>query len=334
MLPEVTIIYNEPSTSRYGAMHESKAVIGVLAEVAAVHSALVNLGYPVSLLPLPPPLGYTRGKLKELHTGIVFNLFEGFEGSPDTESAVADMLAEYKLTSTGCPGSALSLTLDKGKCKLLLEAAGIRTPRCQLLTSESLSAFQLNYPCIVKPCSEDASHGISEKSVVYDLASLMKQVCRVSKYYGGNALVEEYVEGREFNITVMGNKRPVTLPISEIAYSLPVGKPRILTYSAKWRPHSLYFEHTKVVCPALTDPAIKKRVIDTAVSVFKLMAGSGYARVDMRLDTAGHPQVLEVNLNPDIAPDSGAARQARAAGMNYNQFIAAIMHIALGRKAG
>jgi D-alanine-D-alanine ligase len=328
---QVAIVYNEPSPVRYESMDEGKAVLGVLEEVQAVHQALGELGYAAVRVSLSPPLEQAREKLEGLEADQVFNLFEGFDGRPETEAAVADILAELGLPYTGCPGSALALALDKARAKALLEASGIATPRYQLLSPETLSIFHLSYPCIVKPGAEDASHGLSEESVVYDSASLGKQVAIVSQLFGGQALVEEFVDGREFNVTVLGTRELAVLPISEIAYSLPPGMPRILTFSAKWEPQSIYFQHTKVVCPAEMGAELREHIAETALSVFRLLGCRGYARVDLRLDNEERLKVIEANPNPDISPDSGAARQAQAAGITYSQFIERIALLALER---
>lgn len=334
MHPKVAIIYNQPGPCRYSAIGEEKAMLGVLDEVAAVHKALVKLGYPVTLVPLLTPLEQARAKLETLEADLVFNLFEGFDGAPETEALVADVLSEQGIPYTGCPGIALALSLDKAKTKALLKASGIDTPSYQVLSSQTLSMFQLGYPCIVKPCGEDASHGLSEKSVVNNFASLKERVTLVNTFFGGKALVEEFVEGRELNATVLGSRELTVLPISEIVYSLPPPMPRVLTFAAKWEPDSVYFQCTKAVCPAKIEEDEIQRIAKTAKAVFRLVGCRGYARVDMRLDTKGRLHVLEVNPNPDISPDSGAARQAEAAGMTYEQFIEQIVVFALEGDGG
>jgi D-alanine-D-alanine ligase len=329
--PKVAIIYNDPGSCRYEALGEEKAVVGVLKEVDAVYGSLTSLGYAVVRVPLLPPVERVADKLKSIQADVIFNLCEGIDGYPETEADVANTLAGMGIPFTGCPGSALALALDKARTKELLQNSGICTPRYQLLSPDTLNIFHLTYPCIVKPLGEDASHGISEDSVVTDSVSLKKQVTRVSHLYRGMALVEEFVGGREFNVTVMGNRELTSLPISEIAYSLPPGMPKILTYSAKWEPQSAYFRHTRAICPTEIDPEMRKRIDKTARSVFYLLGCSGYARMDFRLNGGGELNVIDVNPNPDISPDSGAARQAKAHGMTYTQFIEAIVLFALER---
>lgn len=329
MRPKVAIVYNHPDLDRYGDMGEAKAVLGIMDAVEAVHGALVELGYPVSIVPLSPPLEAAFGILRHLEADVVFNLFEGFDGRPETEYLVAGALSQLGFRHTGCPSSALALALDKARAKEMLVTAGIDTPRYQVRKADTISVFELRFPCVVKPCGEDASHGLSEESLVSDMGSLERQVSKVCRLYGGEALVEEFAEGREFNVTVLGNKETQVLQVSEIEYSLPGSLPRLLTFAAKWEPESIYFQNTRVVCPAEIGPALRARIGDTARLTFRLLGCRGYARVDMRLDAAGRLKVLEVNPNPDISPGTGAARQALASGMTYAEFIEKIMLLAM-----
>jgi len=325
----VAIVYNEPVPSRYDAAGEKEAVLGVLSAVAAVHQALLELDYGVVRLGLVPPSGSAVRKLRSLGADVVFNLFEGFCGYPETEALVPETLAGLGIPYTGCPGEVLRLALDKAKVKVILKAAGIPTPDFQLLNPETLPGFHLGYPCIVKPRSEDASHGISEASVVDSPARLARQVRFISDTYGGGALVEEFIDGREFNVAVLGSGEGVVLPPSEIVYSLPPEMPRLLTFAAKWQEDSPYFEATKLVGPAEVDSGVQESISQTALTVFRLFGCRGYARVDVRMDGSERLNVIEVNPNPDISPGSGAARQAVAAGMSYAQFVEKVIQIAL-----
>jgi D-alanine-D-alanine ligase len=329
MRKRVAVVYNEPCPSRYDSTGEEKAVLGVLDAVTAVHQALLEIGCQVTCVPLAPPLQSTRGKISSLDADLVFNLFEGFCGHPETEAIVPEALSEVGIPFTGCPGTALRLALDKAKLKVLLQAAGIPTPDFQLLNPQTPHMFRLGYPCIVKPRSEDASHGLSEASVATDLVSLEKQVRLISTSYGGGAIVEEFIDGREFNATVLGNSPGTVLPVSEIVYALPSEKPRILTFAAKWEPDSLYFQGTRAVCPTEISTDERESINQIALASFHLLGCQGYARVDMRMDKEGSLNVIEVNPNPDISPDAGAARQAEAAGMTYTQFIEKIVKLAL-----
>jgi D-alanine-D-alanine ligase len=327
----IAIVYNQPEESRYNSTGEEKAVLDVLDAVNAVHEALLELGHEVALLPLVPPFTEARKKLKALNAEMVFNLFEGFCDEPETEPLVPATLNELGIPYTGCRANVLQLALDKARVKEILKEAGFSTPDFQLLSPATLGDFRLDFPCIVKPRADDASNGITVDSLVHDFTALERQVRLVSESYRGGALVEHFIGGREFNATVMGNAQSVVLPISEIAYSLSPEMPRILTFAAKWEPKSPYYKGTKVVCPAKVTPQEREHITNTTMSVFKMFIDSGYARVDMRTDEAGKLNIIEVNPNPDISPDAGAARQSRAAGMSYAEFIGRILNLALER---
>jgi D-alanine-D-alanine ligase len=326
----VAIIYNEPGSIRYQAMGEAKAELGVMDEVTAVQQALRELKYSSILVPLSPPLNLVEKTLAELEADVVFNLFEGFNGLPETEGQVAAMLSKLHKRFTGCPAAALSLALDKHRTKVALDSAGIATPQCQILTGDDIASFHLDFPCIVKPLAEDASHGISEESVVRDAATLAKQVRKICALFGGRALVEEFIDGREFNTTVMGTRRLTIPAISEIVYTLPPDKPRVLTFEAKWEEGSMYFVNTKTVCPAPITREEEMEIGRIAKTAFRLTGCRGYARADFRQDKNGKFVVLEVNPNPDITPGSGAALQASVAGLSYSQFVNRLIKYALG----
>jgi D-alanine-D-alanine ligase len=327
-MPKIAIIYNEPVQSRYQATGEEKAVTSIIWVVSAVKKALIVLNYQVNLIPLSLPLENAVAVLDNMDVDMVFNLFEGFPGYPDTEAWLPDVLAKRRIAFTGCTSDTLSLALNKGMTKELLRASGISTPLHQVLTMDDISTFHLQFPCIVKPSAEDASHGLNENSLVTDFESLSRQVKLMVDSYGKQALVEEFLEGREFNATVLGTIDCTVLPISEITYTLPPDKPKILTFAAKWDQNSIYYKCTPVVCPAKIDDLDKKRISQVALSAFRVMGCRGYARVDMRLDKNGVVNVIEVNPNPDISPNTGAARQAKAAGMTYAQFIEKIIILA------
>jgi D-alanine-D-alanine ligase len=332
MRMRIALVYNEPQKSDYGVVGEYNAVEAVLETVDAVHQSLLKLDFDVAVVSLTPPLEQAAKKLEDLDADVVFNLFEGFSDSPESEAIVPEILSAMGIPFTGCPGSALSLALNKADTKLVLKAARINTPDFQLLNTDTVSTFQLAYPCIVKPCRGDASNGLSTESVVHDFPALEKQVSKICHSFDGDALVSEFLPGREFNATIIGNSELTVLPVSEIVYSLPPGMPEILTFDAKWNDDTYYFKGTKPVCPAEIKAEEHRHIAETITTAYRLLGCQGYARVDMRLDDEGELNVMEVNPNPDISPGTGAARQAEAAGMTYTQFIERIVHLALDRK--
>ncbi len=332
MHTRVAIVYNEPVPSRYDTVGEEKAALGVLEAVEAVQQALHELDYIALRIPLVPPIELVKKALSDLSVDLVFNLFEGFAGYPDTEAEIPEILSEIGIPYTGCPSPALRLALNKAKTKEILKSAGIQTPDFQILNPETLYLFNLSYPCIVKPGGEDASHGLSPQSLVVDYKNLKKQVSLVSENYGGDALVERFIDSREFNATILGNNVCTVLPVSEIVYSLPSGMPRIVTFAAKWEPDSLYFQGTRVSCPADINAEERQSITAAVKTAFQLLGCRGYARVDMRMDHEGRLNIIEVNPNPDISPGAGTVRQARAAGMDYTMFIRKIIDLAMEKE--
>jgi len=185
---------------------------------------------------------------------------------------------------------------------------------------------------IVKPAQEDASVGIDDNSVVYNLSDLRKRIRFIHQEFEQPALVEEYIEGRELNAAILGSLKPVVLPISEIDFSgLHDSMHRIVSYAAKWLQGTIEYNGTKGVCPALIPARTEAMIRDIAMRCYHLIGCRDYARVDFRLTKEGEPYVLEVNPNPDISDDAGFARSARAYGLTFPQVIGKIVESALER---
>lgn len=333
MRSRVAIVYNQPGSSSYDIANETKAAYGVLEAVESVHGALSELGCEVLEVPLDPPIEQATEQVRSLDVDLIFNLFEGFCGYPETEAHLASALAKTNIPYTGCPNTALKTALDKARVNMILRSAGIPTPDYQILGTDTIDSFRIEFPCIVKPRCEDASHGLTRDSVVHNLTALKKQISLTSTRYRGGVLVEHFLDGREFNVTVMGNSRCTVLPVSEIAYSLSDDMPRLLTYESKWDDDSRYFKGTKPVCPADLSPAGREQIVRIAKKAFHLIIGRGYARVDMRMDEAGRINIIDVNPNPDISPGAGAVLQSEKAGMSYPQFINRIVQLALKKES-
>jgi D-alanine-D-alanine ligase len=328
MYKRVAVLYNKPVVQRYNSQ-EAVAVTDVLKAVLAVENSLIESGHTVILIPLIPPVNGLRNTLQSLDTDVVFNLFEGFDESSETEALVPEILEELRIPYTGCSGKTLRLALDKATAKKILKLEKINTPDFQVLSPATISSFNLSYPCIVKPREEDASHGLTADSVVSDYSSLKRQVSFISSAFGGDALVEEFIGGREFNATVIGNKDYQVLPVSEIVYDLPKELPKVLTFEAKWNEDSPYYIGTKVVCPAKILPSENQVIIDIVLKIARLFECRGYARVDMRQDKNGMINVIEINPNPDISPGAGTVRQVNAAHMPYTDFVNKIISLAM-----
>ncbi|MGA3093848.1 MAG: ATP-grasp domain-containing protein [Dehalococcoidales bacterium] len=329
MALRVALVYNDPIPDRYSQMGEAAAVADVLDAVKAVNDALVGMGHSVTKVPLVPPIDEVRAILSSLEVDIFFNLFEGFAGQPETEAMVAGMMAVLGKPFTGSAAPTLALALDKAKTKELLIAAGLATPRYQVLRPESVNSFTLSYPCIVKPVAEDASHGVNQDSVVHNSLSLAQQVAKICTDYGGRALVEEFLDGRQLSVTIIGNRKPTVFFISEIVFSLPPELPRIFTFGAKWLTSDVYYDRTTPVCPAKVDEDLRAHLAGMSIATYKLLGCRGYARVDLRLDAHGCANVLEVNPNPDIAIPSWSEE---GSGVPYPKIVERIIELAFDKE--
>jgi D-alanine-D-alanine ligase len=210
--------------------------------------------------------------------------------------------------------------------KNIFESNHIPTPPYQVFSGIPAQC-DLNYPLIAKPSSEDASLGITKDSVIENFDRLAVRVEELQKKYRQPVLVEEFIEGREFNISILGGDSPDILPVSEISFAaLEEGQPHITTYEAKWLPDHPLFEKTPPVCPAEIDRHLEQRLRETALRVFMVLQGRDYGRVDVRVDSAQNIYVLEYNPNPDISAGAGFANAARASGLTYTETIGYIIN--------
>ncbi|MEM3690640.1 MAG: ATP-grasp domain-containing protein, partial [Candidatus Micrarchaeia archaeon] len=222
----------------------------------------------------------------------------------------------------------------KARAKQILISAGIPTPKFHIFTTpEQELPLTLKFPLIVKPIHEDASIGITQESVVRDEEQLRRRVAYVIETYKQHALVEEFIDGREFNISILGNSEPTALPIEELQFqNFSENQPKICSYSAKWIPESDEFKHTIPTCPAQIPKTVENRIKKAALAAYRVLECQDYARIDLRLDSNNNPYILEVNPNPDIGPnDTAFTRAASAAGLSYDGLIRRILYHALER---
>jgi D-alanine-D-alanine ligase len=329
--PNIAIVFNayEPRPTATGERLSEESV----AEMAKQAQEAVNaLGIGATLIPLQRSLLNFLGRVKEINPDALINLCEGYYGRPQWESNVAGIFELLGLSFTGNAAKTLAICQDKFKAKAVLRAAGLPTAPAQLmLTGEE--PLELRFPLIVKPNSEDASLGIYPDSVVRDEESLRRQVRRCLDNYKQPVLVEAFIDGREFNVSVMENGQAKPLPVSEIDFSaMPKDMPRILGYDAKWfEDHPLY-QKTPPICPAPIDDELRSRLQGLAAAAFRTMGCRDYARVDFRLDAKVRPFILEVNPNPDISTNAGYARALKAAGIDYAAFWNAMIDNAMKRR--
>jgi len=263
---------------------------------------------------------------------VVFNLVESLGGRGFSEAEVPRLLRSMGFIHTGGTYQALRRSGNKLVAKRLLENSGLKTPRYQIFHRRSERTLSVPLPAIVKPVAEGGSFGVTQDSVARTEEQLFAQVDSVLHTYHQPALVEEFIVGREINVALWGNGQPEVLPISEIVFEWtddPLRK--LVTFDAKWVEGSAEYQHTPGICPARLSPEDQERIEDAAIRTYQVLGVKGFARVDMRLRD-GDPYILEVNVNPDLAPDAGFFRSARAAGHTYSSMVLTILKMALASR--
>ena len=330
--PSVLILYSLPAPFFPDGTPDIFGQESVLSRLNAIQQALLSSGYPVQAVEARGDLAVLLKKIRSAKAGLVFNLCEEFLGRTRLEMNIAALLELMDIPFTGSSALALGLSQDKGKTKSILAHEGIPTPAyCVWQPGKDRLLSDLRFPLIIKPLREDASLGIDNDAYIPDEKTLKQQVQRIHQGYG-QVLVEEYIEGRELNVSILGNNQPQVLPISEIDFSsMPPGLPRICSYAAKWVENSREFSSTVPRCPTSLPAKVEEEVKRVSLEAYRLMDCRDYARVDIRLSTEGTPYVLEINANPDISPDAGMTRSAKMAGYMYPEFIARIVEISWTR---
>lgn len=329
----IAIVFNayEPRSAGSGERLSEESVADMARQA---QEAVQSLGYEVTLIPLQRSLLNFLARVREVGPDALVNLCEGYYGRPQWEANVAGIFELLGLTFTGNASKTLTFCQDKHKAKAILRSCELPTARARLVFAGDEPA-DLKFPVIVKPNTEDASLGIYPESVVRDEEGYRRQVQRVLENYRQPALVEPYIDGREFNVSVMENGKVTPLPVSEIDFSaMPAGQPRICSYEAKWfEDHPLY-QKTPPLCPAPINDELRNKIQGLAADAFRAMECRDYARVDFRMDGRGRLFILEVNPNPDISLNAGFARALGAAGIGYASFWGQMVQNALGRKEG
>jgi D-alanine-D-alanine ligase len=309
--------------------------VGVIEEAESVEKALHLNGYRTALFNIEGDIKRLIRFLEEEKPDLIFNLCESLKGQAIHEMHVAGIFELLGIAYTGAGTLALGTCLNKVRTKDLLCFHGIPTARYALFADAKTLSYddiRLDFPVIVKPSREDASIGIENASIAKDFESLKQRIAYVVNVHNQAALVEEYIDGRELNVAIIGNEKPIVLPISEIDFTrLPPEYPKIVTYNAKWLDGSAEYVGTVGTCPAKLESEIENLVRQTALKAYRLLEIRDYARVDIRLDRNGTPFVLEVNPNPDISHDAGFVRSARAMGMTFDDMIVKIVECALER---
>ena len=301
-----------------------------------VISHLRRAGHDVKPLGVLDTLSALRTEIAEWKPQIVFNLLEEFNGIVTYDQHVVAFLELLRQPYTGCNPRGLLLSRDKALSKQLLAYHRIPTPQFALLprARRVQPPRRLRFPMFVKSATEDASLGIAQASVVEDAARLKERVEFIHEQTHSDALVEEYIAGRELYVGVIGNRRLTTLPVWEMVFgSLPESLPAIATRKVKWdkRYQSKYGITTKAAEDL--SPAVVDQLEKLSRRIYKALHLSGYARMDFRLRPDGSIFVLEANANPNLSAEEDFADAALASGMNYDDLLERILQAGLSYQA-
>jgi len=276
-------------------------------------------------------------QLKDPPPDLVFNLAESFRGKSALESNVAALLNLIDLRYTGSSPAGLILAGDKTLTKKVLAFHGILSAKfATMYRGQSDWVGDISFPLLVKPPQEDASLGITQKSVVKDVKELLDVISATQQEYQSPVLVEEFIDGREFYVGVIGNSKVEALPIIELDFSkFPAGLPKIASWEAKWGDDGdekgAQFEGTKSIFPTDLSDALTEKIQQVAIDSFQALRLRDYARIDLRVTPKEEVYVIEANPNCYLEQNSEFARAAQKSGLEYSALISRITELASAR---
>ena len=337
-LPEVLILFNTPTVSiSENSCDESD--IGVLSEVEAVSTALDELGVPFRAVGVKR-LQDVVFVLPRAPERIVFNLVEGFDKRPEEMNYVPALCTAFSKSCTGGDTPSLILSLDKWQTKAVLQAAGLPVPEgVSVPVGNKIPTSRLpKPPLIVKPACTDASEGIHADTSIFQKVGpkLHAAVDAIHKRFGHAALIEQFFGTREINVSVIDRRgHPEVVAIAEIDFSaFEPDRPNVVDYAAKWRNDTFVFHNTPRMLPAPVSQHQAAEIERVALGAWHAVGCRDYARVDLRMDARGRLAILEINTNPDIAPDAGFAAALDYAQIPYREFVASTVQNAFKRLNG
>jgi D-alanine-D-alanine ligase len=304
----------------------------------SVKKVLENSGHETVFLDVNEK---TFEELRRMDIDFAFNVCERFNGSSLFEPHIASMLELLNIPYTGSGPLTLATCINKVRVKEILMHHGILTPNYQVFYSRNKKLDpELKFPLIVKPVCMDNSIGITKDAVVHNEEELRSRVSYILRTYDQPALVEEFIDGKEITVGILGNGRNATiLPTSEVVFNnWPDAESKVYSYEAKWTIDSTQWRGISIEIPANLPKYQEYRIKRIALQVYNILGCRDYGRVDMRLSSDGVPYVLEMNPNPGISPTASLEEQpdfipfaAEKAGMNYEQLILKIFNEALER---
>ena len=342
---KLAIVYNEAAPELYQKSAEEEHETGnfvpyfeveeltPMEEFEYMAKKLRRVGFETYTLNIKDNLNLLIDDFEKNKPDVVFNFVELYKDEPQFEMNIVGLYELLGIKYTGAPAMTLANCQSKIFVKRLLSSRGINTPPFFIVEEKKKRyPHKLKFPLMVKPALEDASVGIENESIVNDNKQLKERIDYIVDYFYQPALVEEFIDGRELNVAVLGDKKPRVLPISEIDFTkMPENLYNIVSYQAKWDPNHESYHKTIPKCPAKLPKKIETKAKETALAAFKLRGCRDYARVDMRLSKDNELFVLEVNPNPDLTDGAGFMRSAGAAGYSYAQALKKIAMFAWER---
>lgn len=299
---------------------------------ADVMEALGSLGYSAEHLAIFDDVDLLRQKLETFAPDVLFNLVEQFKNNPGFDQNIVSFFEMQGLPFTGCGSSGLTLCKHKGISKKVLHYHGIHVPDFLVIPPGQRigKLTRPKFPLVVKPVKEEASYGISRASFVENDDELRERVTFIHEKYNSTAIAEEYIDGRELYVSLMGNVRLKVFPTRELLFrEVPPNEPKIATFKAKWdEEYRKRWGLTNEFAEGL-DPAQTREIKETCKRIYRLLTIEGYARIDLRLTSDNKLYFIEANPNPHLAADEDFAQSADKAGLPYPQLINAIVRLGL-----
>jgi D-alanine-D-alanine ligase len=299
---------------------------------ANVLAALGTLGHPTEHLAIFDNLDLLRQKLEGFAPDVIFNLADQFKNNRGFDQNIASLLEMQGVPFTGCGATGLVLCKHKGTSKKILGYHHIHVPNFVVIPRGQRIARlkQPKFPLLVKPVKEEASYGISQASFVTSDEQFKERVAFIHESHDSDVIAEEYIEGRELYVSVMGNARLTVFPIRELVFrEVPPNEPKIATYKAKWDEEYRKRWGLQNQFPEDLAPALIAEIEDVCKRIYRLLTIEGYARIDLRLTPDNKIYFIEANPNPILAEDEDFAQGAAKAGLAYPQLIDRIIGIGM-----
>jgi D-alanine-D-alanine ligase len=288
-----------------------------------VTKALQSLEYEVEVIGVLNDIGPLLEKINSYKPHHIFNLLEEFNMDPQNDYKIVALLDMLNIKYTGCNAKGLLIARDKALTKKILQHHKIGTPSFYTLPKNKKRKLpkKISFPVIVKCLYEEASLGIAQASICNSIEKLEERIHFIHKKLNQDALIEEFIEGKELYVGIIGNKKTYNLPIWELQFK-NVEKPNKEIYSSRAKWNKKYRDRKGIDNgPANLDSYTEEKIIKTCKKVFQLLGLSGYARIDLRLTTEGKIYILEANPNPNIASDDEFAKSANHIKIKYNELI-------------